>query len=89
MELIRRLLAYQKDTWGHLIVGWLIVSGLHLAGVGVAFSFIGAIVAGALKEGYDHAHPKAHTADSIDFYATALGALISANMIIIFEYFFL
>jgi len=89
MEVFKRLLEYRADTWGHVIMGFLFVSGFYLFGTPLSAALIIAILAGYLKEEYDRGHPETHTEDPVDFQATVLGAILSTVMHLLFTVFFI
>lgn len=61
----------------HACVGFALALPLALDGYPIEGLAL-AIIAGAAKEAYDHAHPLTHTADVWDFAATVLGGLVGA-----------
>lgn len=76
------MIAHDKKL--HFIAGAVICLVVGLAVIPVA-GFIVAAIVGMAKELYDTAHPKTHTADPIDFVATALGGAIVALVLIFIE----
>lgn len=76
------MIAHDKKL--HFIAGAVICLVVGLA-VCPVVGFIAAAVVGMVKELYDTAHPETHTADPIDFLATAMGGAVVALVLIFIE----
>jgi hypothetical protein len=74
LTILGKLGIRQPDKAIHFIVGYLIGAMGASAGYPGTGTFVG-IGAGWAKEKYDQLHPKEHTPDGWDAYATALGAV--------------
>ena len=72
----------ETDKLLHLLVGAVIAFSLgYILPVWIAFA--AACAAGALKEVWDYYHQGAHTPDTKDFLATALGGLLAVVFILL------
>ena len=73
-----------RDKKLHIIVGFLIAGTGAVMGY-AEIGFILSVWAGLVKEFYDWLHPETHTADVLDFVATALGGSVAYLLWVIFS----
>jgi hypothetical protein len=72
------------DKLMHAAVGLLLWGAVFFFTRNIWFAAGAAVVAGAGKEIYDRAHPATHTADFMDFFATALiPVLLSVGLFLV------
>lgn len=73
-----------RDKLLHILLGALISFsvGLWEPWIGLAAG----VVIGVLKEVYDYERPERHTADILDFWATAVGATVGTFLTLVAHY---
>jgi len=76
------------DKQAHFLSGAVIVFALYTAGFGPLVYMSVCLLAGALKEIYDHRHKDIHTPDVWDAFATTLGGLAAQVWILLSVMFF-
>jgi hypothetical protein len=71
-----KVVATPKDKIGHLILGGVAYGGCRILGYQPETCLYTAMGVGAAKEAYDYMHPHDHSAEMMDFSATATGGLL-------------
>lgn len=68
------------DKLLHFLVGAVLVLAMGYLATPI-YGLLAAVFAGAVKEFYDHYRPMKHTADVMDFYATAAGGCVGSGLV--------